>query len=240
MLDKTLMAIVAVLAFALFAQPAQAQRVFRASSIDIEQNERIDTIEAKVSRIESSVASLVTAIEKQQLPRTAVVVESRAVTIEPTTVTPVSVITQPATIRQSSSQSSGYYSQAELIAIVQAAYPGGDYTKYADVSPKSGVWSHLTDGNHQFTAAQVNGLPQDIALGLHGLHHAGKIRATRSSRAVAPQVAYSQPAIQQYSQPAIKQYSQPAIQATGGCANGQCARPSYSQPARRAFGIFRR
>jgi hypothetical protein len=89
------------------------------------------------------------------------------------------------------------------------------------------------DGNHQFTAAQVQGLPQEIALGLHGLHHANKIRATRSSRAAAPQVAYSQPAIQQ-------SYPQPVIQAAGGCANGQCARPSYSQPTRRSFGIFRR
>lgn len=217
------------IAIVIFTPAANAQRVFRASSIDIEQNERIDTIEAKVSRIESSVASLVSALEKQAKPVT--------IATQPATVaaTPVSVITQPATIRQSSSQSSGYYSQAELIAIVQAAYPSGDYTRYADVSPRSGVWRHLMDGNHQFTSAQVNGLPQDIALGLHGLHHAGKIRATRSSRAVAPQTAYSQPAAQQYSQPTI-QYAQ----ATGGCANGQCARPSYSQPVRRSFGFFRR
>lgn len=213
-----------IVAVVMFAPEANAQRVFRASSIDIEQNERIDTIEAKVSRIESSVASLVCAIEKQAKPVT--------IAAQPATTTPVSVITQPATIRQASSES-GYYSQAELIAIVQAAYPSGDYTRYADVSPRSGVWRHLQDGNHQFTAAQVNGLPQNIALGLHGLHHAGKIRATKSSRVAAPQIAYSQPAIQQYSQPAI-------IQAAGGCANGQCARPSYSTGRSRPFGFFRR
>jgi len=225
MLSRILTLIVAI---ATLAPVANAQRVFRASSIDLEQNERIDSLESKVSRIESSVSKLVASLEKQAQPV--------RIASQPATVTPVSVITQPATIRQSSSQSGGYYSQAELIAIVQAAYPSGDYTRYADVSPRSGVWTHLMDGNHQFTAAQVNGLPQDIALGLHGLHHAGKIRATRSSRAVAPQVAYSQPAIQQsYSQPAI-QYAQ----AAGGCANGQCARPSYSQPVRRSFGIFRR
>jgi hypothetical protein len=209
----------------LLASNAEAQRVFRASSLDIEQNERLDSMESKVSRIEASVAAIAAAVEKR----------SQLVAVpQPVTVTPVSVITQPATIRQVPSQS-GYYSQAELIAIVQAAYPSGDYTRYADVSPRSGVWNHLMDSNHQFTSAQVNGLPQDIALGLHGLHHANKIRATRSSRVIAPQVAYSQPAIQQpYSQPV--QYAQ----AAGGCANGQCARPSYSQPARRSFGFFRR
>jgi hypothetical protein len=182
-------------------------------------------MESKVSRIEASVAAIAAAVEKR----------SQLVAVpQPVTVTPVSVITQPATIRQVSSQN-GYYSQAELIAIVQAAYPSGDYTRYADVSPRSGVWRHLQDGNHQFTSAQVNGLPQDIALGLHGLHHSNKIRATRSSRAAAPQVAYSQTVIQQsYSQPV--QYAQ----AAGGCANGQCARPSYSQPVRRSFGFFRR
>jgi hypothetical protein len=220
MLSRILTLIVAI---ATLAPAANAQRVFRASSIDIEQNERIDTIESKVARIESSVSKLVAAMEaKNTLPQPATVVS------EPVrTITPVSVTRPQASIQ------SGHYSQAELIAIVQAAYPGGDYTRYADVSPRSGVWTHLMDGNHQFTAAQVNGLPQDIALGLHGLHHAGKIRATRSSRAAAPQVAYSQPAIQQ-------SYSQPVIQAAGGCANGQCARPSYSQPTRRSFGIFRR
>jgi hypothetical protein len=231
MLSRILILIVAV---ATLAPVASAQRVFRASSIDLEQNERIDSLEAKVSRIESSVSKLVASLEKQSQPV--------ATASQPATVTPVSVIAQAPTIRQPSSQSGGYYSQAELIAIVQQAYPRGDYTRYADVSPRSGVWNHLQDGNHQFTAAQVQGLPQDIALGLHGLHHANKIRATRSSRAAAPQVAYSQPAIQQsYPQPAIQQsYSQPVIQAAGGCANGQCARPSYSQPARRSFGIFRR
>ena len=227
--------LILIVAVAVLAPVANAQRVFRASSIDLEQNERIDTIEAKVSRIESSVASLVAVLEKQAKPQAAVVAQPATVA----RTTPVSVAVPPPVARQAATQS-GYYSQAELIGIVQAAYPRGDYTRYADVSPRSGVWRHLMDGNHQFTADQVNGLPQDIALGLHGLHHAGKIRATRSSMAVSPQVAYSQPAaipaIQAYSQPAT-QYAQPAA---GGCANGQCARPSYSQPVRRSFGIFRR
>lgn len=223
MLDRTLMAVVAVISIVLFTGPAHAQRVFRASSIDIEQNERIDTIEAKVSRIESSVASLVAVLEKQAKPSVA----------QPATVTHITPVSVPTPVARQAATPSGYYSQAELIAIVQAAYPGGDYTRYADVSPRSGVWRHLQDGNHQFTASQINGMPQDIALGLHGLHHANKIRATRSSKAVAPQVAYSQPAIQQ-------SYSQPIIQAAGGCANGQCARPSYSTGRSRSFGFFRR
>jgi hypothetical protein len=221
MLSRFLILVVAV---AMLAPVANAQRVFRASSIDIEQNERIDSLESKVSRIESSVSKLVAVVERQSQPV--------RIASQPATITPVSTAVQPATIRQPSSQS-GYYSQAELIAIVRAAYPGGDYTRYADVSPRSGVWTHLQDGNHQFTSQQVSGLPQDIALGLHGLHHANKVRATRSSQAVAPQVARSQPAIQ-------RSYPQPVVQAAGGCANGQCARPSYSQPARRSFGIFRR
>lgn len=124
---------------------------------------------------------------------------------------------------------SNRYSQAELIGIVQAAYPNGNYTRYADVQPRSGVWRHLQDSNHRFTADQVSGLPQDIALGLHGLHHANLIRATRGASKAAATVAGSQPA--------------KIVQAAGGCPNGQCARQSQSQPARqqqfRTFRLFR-
>jgi hypothetical protein len=210
-----------ILAFVvLFAVPANAQRVFRASSIDLEQNERLDKIESQVDRIEASIASLAVAIEKQAKPQPVVA---------PKPVVATQVATKPIVARQPAS----HYTQAELVGIVQAAYPGGDYTRYADVSPRSAVWSHLQDSNHQFTSAQVNGLPQNIALGLHGLHRAGRIKATRSSQAATPQVARSQPAIQQF-------ITQPSVQAVGGCANGQCARPSYSQPVRRSIGLFRR
>ena len=42
-----------LITIALIALPAQAQRVFRASSIDLEQNERIDTLEARFASMES-------------------------------------------------------------------------------------------------------------------------------------------------------------------------------------------
>jgi hypothetical protein len=198
------------------ASTANAQRVFRASSIDIEQNERIDAIDQRVERIESSVASLVSAIEKQ--------IEVKPVTVE---AAPPKVETVVSVRKPSAKPASNYYSQAELIGIVRAAYPNGNYTRYADVSPRSGVWRHLQDSNHRFTASQVEGLPQDIALGLHGLHHANLIRATRGTSKVSAPVVRSQPA--------------KVVQAAGGCPNGQCAR--QSQPARqqqfRTFRLFR-
>lgn len=223
MLSRILILIVAI---ATLAPVASAQRVFRASSIDLEQNDRIDSLESKVSRIESSVSKLVAAIESKA------VVQPATIVAEPVrTITPVSVQ------RTQAAMPSGYYSQSELISIVRSAYPNGNYTRYADVSPRSAVWSHLMDGNHQFTSAQVQGLPQDIALGLHGLHHAGRIKATRSGG----NVSYAQPAMPQvtYSQPAYSQPSQ-VFQQAGGCANGQCPTPARSQSVRRSFGIFRR
>ena len=210
-----------ILAFVvLFAVPANAQRVFRASSIDLEQNERLDKLESQVGRIEASIVSLAVAMEKQAKP-------------QPVAAPKPVVATQVATKQVVNRQPASHYTQAELVGIVQAAYPSGDYTRYADVSPRSAVWSHLQDSNHQFTAAQVNGLPQNIALGLHGLNHAGRIKATRSSQTASPQVARSQPAIQQF-------ITQPSVQAVGGCANGQCARPSQPAVRFRSFGIFRR
>jgi hypothetical protein len=202
--------------------PANAQRVFRASSIDIEQNERLGKIESQVDRIEASIASLAVTIENRA-------VKDSLTPVRPKPVAATQVVTKPVVNRQPAS----HYTQTELIGIVQAAYPGGDYTRHADVSPRSAVWSHLQDSNHQFTAAQVNGLPQGIALGLHGLHHAGRIKATRSSQTASPQVARSQPAIQQF-------IAQPSVQSVGGCANGQCARPSQPAVRFRSFGIFRR
>ena len=51
-------------AIVLIAVPAQAQRVFRASSIDMEQNERIDVLESKIDLLEGSIDRLITAMER--------------------------------------------------------------------------------------------------------------------------------------------------------------------------------
>lgn len=236
---------IAIVFLATVAPAANGQRVFRASSIDIEQNERIDSLEAKVGRIEASVNKLVSAVEAKQIAKPATVVSEPVRVIQPAISSDtIPVSTQSPEPRLSRSR----YSQAELVSIVQQAYPSGDWTRYADVSPRSAVWSHLQDPNHQFSAEQVQGLPQNIALGLHGLHHAGKIRATRIGQ---PQTmtatVYAEPqpqpvVMQSYPQPvAAPVYSQPIIQQSGGgCPNGQCPAPSYSQPVRRSFGIFRR
>lgn len=205
----------ALATIALFASTAQAQRIFYASAIDVEQNERLDAVETKIDRIETEIERL--SVVAKPTPAKAV---------------PVSVsLPQP----QPKPVASNYYSQAELIAIVRNAYPSGNYTQYADVQPRSSVWSHLQDGSHQFTASQVNGLPQDIALGLHGLHHANRIRATRSTMQVSvpvPQPTY---------QPMPQATPQPAYQSAGGCANGRCPSPARVQPqSQQRFRIFPR
>ena len=53
--------------------PANAQRIFRASPVDVEQDQRIDAIEAKVSRIETSVAEIVTLVKTQSATTTVAV-----------------------------------------------------------------------------------------------------------------------------------------------------------------------
>jgi hypothetical protein len=221
----------------LIASTANAQRVFYASSIDIEQNERIDAIDERVERIESDISTIAAQIsEIATLARRPVVeVQPKPVVVSPKPATKPATLT--AAIKPTPppvQQSSNYYSQAELIGIVRAAYPTGNYTRYADVSPRSAVWSHLQDGNHRFTAAQVSGLPQDIALGLHGLHHANLIRATRGTSKISVPVAQAQP-IQQVQAPTPQQFSQQM----GGCANGQCPNPARAQQAtQQRFGIF--
>jgi hypothetical protein len=222
----------------LIASTASAQRTFYASSIDIEQNERLDAIDERVDRIEtdintiaaqiSEIATLVKRPVVEVQPQPKPVVAAPKPVAKPATLTTVSKPTPPV------QQSSNYYSQAELIGIVRAAYPTGNYTRYADVSPRSAVWSHLQDGNHRFTAAQVSGLPQDIALGLHGLHHANLIRATRGTSKISAPVAQSQPTPRGQA-PTPQQFAQQM----GGCANGQCPNPVRAQQGQvQRFGIF--
>ena len=65
-----------LITLALIALPAQAQRVFRASSIDLEQNERIDILEARFASIESSINRLATTQERA-VPVVAVTVATK-------------------------------------------------------------------------------------------------------------------------------------------------------------------
>jgi hypothetical protein len=241
--------IVLLMGAMLLASTANAQRVFRASSIDVEQNERIDSISDRVDRIETDIALIASAIEKQSEAKAAIVqaVATPSVVEKPATAKAETVVavSQPsqATVEQQSTR----YSQDELISIVKAAYPHGDYERYATVEPKNDVWRHLQSGSHGFTATQVSGLPQDIALGLHGLHHANLIRPTRgTSRVSQPvaqtQVVYSQPAYSQpvtYApQPVVRQ--QPTYQAAGGCANGRCPNPAQPAQQHQRFRLFPR
>lgn len=218
----------------LLALPANAQRVFRASSIDIEQNDRLDSLEAQVSRIEASVSTLVATLQRPR-PRETV---KESLTVDPEPETPkvrtVSVVRESLT----PAAATGLYSRSELEAIVRAAYPNGDYTRFADVSPRSGVWRHLRDSNHRFTAAQVEGMPMNLALGLHGLHHVGRITPQKSGAKPPPAIAD----VQMVSTPARTTTSR-SVQQLGGCANGSCARPSRSMPTQRVRlfgGLFRR
>ena len=53
-----------LITIAMIAMPAQAQRVFRASSIDMEQNERIDILEARFALLEDSIDRLALVMER--------------------------------------------------------------------------------------------------------------------------------------------------------------------------------
>jgi len=226
------------------ASTAVAERTFYASSIDIEQNERLDAIDQRVERIESNINIIAAKVSESATLASDQVVQAKPQPkpVETTVATIAKPVQQSLTVvssplpSQPARQSSNYYSQAELIGIVRAAYPSGNYTKYADVSPRSSVWNHLQDGNHQFTAAQVSGLPQDIALGLHGLHHANLIRATRGTGKVAAPAAQPQP---------LRSFQTFTPQATiiqaGRCANGRCPTPARPQPTnQQRFRIFPR
>ncbi|TWT43052.1 hypothetical protein KOR42_45120 [Thalassoglobus neptunius] len=109
-----------------------------------------------------------------------------------------------------------YFTQPQLRQQI-ANYRATRQYLAAEIQPPSAVWQHLMDGNHAFTADQVNGLSQTEALWLHSAHHEGVISPTRtaSTRPV------SQPA-----KPAVR--SPPVIlQNLNACPNGQCAQQQW-------------
>lgn len=221
-----------LLALIAVAVPAQAQRVFRASSIDLEQNARLDDHESRLAALESRRAEPVAAPVAQEEP------VQPAVVVRPTTVT-VTAPAQPVAIQSSR------YSSIELRSMIQQQRPGGwRGPVYASVEPESWARQHLI-GDHGFSANQVDGLSHHERLILHDLAHGGKIRATRSGQSVQRAVAqpvYSQPVAQPVYQPApqpvYQQRSQPVYQQSGGCPNGQCPTSPAQRSAPQRFRLF--
>lgn len=234
-----------LLAAMMVAAPAYSQqRTFRASSIDLEQNERIDTLESRMKAVEASVAA--------RGITSPVTVSDPAPNAEPVVVAAPVVQSPPISVRQPSPQpTSGRYTTEQLRAMIHAKRPGGwRGPQYADVSPRSLAKQHLVDPKHGFTWDQISGLSQDEALILHDLAptHGNQIfpsgRQPVRSVAAAPSlppmqtVSTSNPWAGMQSEQygcANGQCNRQAVEY--GCANGQCANPQSS-----AFrgGFFRR
>lgn len=238
------------------AVPANAQRVFRASSIDLEQNERLAELEAKVAALEvkAELASVIAAATPARKPARKPARNQAAAKAEPPpdgkVVRPVSVatsqpsvpvvqsnyVTAPVTVVKS--PGSNRKSTAELRAEIQRQRPGGwRGPVYADVSPRSWAGQHL-QSDHGFSALQVSGLTQNERLILHDLAHAGRVSPYRSSSTRAVQ------AVSYTSTPAVT-YSATPSRATAsrsyssGCPNGQCP-TSRSTRARTRTRLFPR
>lgn len=217
------------------ASPSYSQqRTFRASSIDIEQDGRLDSLEARMKAVEASVAT--------QGNTSPVAASDPVPNAEPVVVVAPVVQPPPASVRQPSVQRvSGRYTTEELRAMIRQKRPGGwRGPVYADVSPRSLAKQHLVDPKHGFTWDQVNGLTQDEALILHDLAptHGNQIFPTRGNR-------YSNglpaPSASQFDDDMIRNVwgtpYVPSQQAQSGCANGQCANPQSSAVR---GGFFRR
>lgn len=216
--------------------PLRAERVFRASSIDIEQNERLDDVEARVGALESSVALGLKAqkMSLEPVPDPKPKADPDPVTVTNTPDPPKKVVVR---IRPASpAQTTGRLSAEELRSLIRAAAPGGwTGPRYADVSPRSMAKEHLVGAEHGFTWDQVAGLTQEEALILHDFApgHGNRIFPTRS-RQPARQTTVTAAAT-----PVAP--SQVTQQQNMGCANGQCATPSSGTVQRGGnFPIFRR
>lgn len=206
-----------LLAAIMVASPSYSQqRTFRASSIDIEQDGRLDSLEARMKAVEASVAT--------QGIASPVAASDPVPNAEPVVVVAPVVQPPPASVRQPSVQRvSGRYTTEELRAMIRQKRPGGwRGPVYADVSPRSLAKQHLVDPKHGFTWDQVNGLTQDEALILHDLAptHGNQIFPTGSRL-----VRSSSAPVQTVSMPASSPW--PSM-GSSGCANGQCARPAQS------------
>ena len=133
------------LATLLFAVPADAQRIFRASSIDIEQDARLDEAESRLDRIESLLEQIAEAkvqVAAAPAPKPAVSVSVAAA--------PKPVQAKPLTLANGSHQVRGEWT-----------FPGG-------------IADHLRGPNHGLTTAQIAGKSQAELERLHSALHEGR------------------------------------------------------------------
>lgn len=205
----------------LLTLPATAQLRYTASPVE----QRLDSAEQRLDTLESTVKQLATT--NQQI--VALLAQQQTKTVQPVVAKPAPqlISAQPVRIVQSTQPTQPV--QSSYAALVRSHFPNGWRGEYADVSPRSAVWIHLRQ--HGFSQADIQGLDQNTALGLHALTHAGLVRP--NSRAAAPQHTHTQE----------NRVRTVAVQQMGGCANGQCARPGVNYSQRRSgvfgFGIFR-
>lgn len=228
-----------ILIAALLATPAQAQRVFRASSLDQEQNERLD-------KHDQQIATLTTRMET--LEQSAAVRGSLSESVsDPVPDAPAELATlgepaeepsEPASVRPSPQPER--FTTSQLRRLIQQVRPGGwQGPVYADVEPRSAVKSHLLGPEHRFNWPQVQGLTNSEALILHDVapNHGNLIFPTRTEQSRAHSRGRpSKPARKTQQAAAPERTAQPQ---SAGCANGQCP-TSQSLPQSSGFPVFRR
>ena len=212
----------------LCALPCFAQeRIFHASPVDVEQNSRLDALEARLAAIE-------------RVPQPAPQVQAPRVIPSP----PAPIV-QPQVQQSSAPTGPVRYSSGQLRYKIQQMRPGGwRGPMYADVSPRSMAKQHLIGAEHGFTWDQVAGLTQEEALILHDLApgHGNQIFPRyRLASSESTTVTVRQQAYQPVQQP-IEQFSNFGVQQKydSGCANGQCDRQQYSQQSQGRVPILRR
>lgn len=159
---------------------------------------RVTNVESKVDKLEERVAGL------EQADRPQPAKESHPAPATPSV--------------------SARWTRAELDAWVRSRYSRSTPIR-TGVNPTSAVWRHLQDGNHGFSAAQVNGLEFWVAYALHDAHHRGLIAPFRTSAAVSATATVT-------NSPARTTVSR--TYAYQGCANGRCPRSVRVGPLRAA------
>ena len=205
---------------ALVALPGIAQeRVFRASSIDLEQNERLTAVEARVSALEQVPATL-PAPKPKQVPA-----------IVPRPQVALAQAPQATTARGVQR-----YTTNQLRYKIQQFRPGGwTGAVYAGMVVPSQVKQHLVGAEHGFSWAQIQGLTHEEAMILHDLapKHGNKIfpqYVLASDRQSPPNQVAAQP-----SPKPQKQFSFDPF-----CPNGQCNKQQYQLQSQGRVPLLKR
>ena len=208
-----------LLSFVLIAVPAQAQRIFRASSIDLEQNDRLDTLEAKFSAIENSINKLSLAIEAASSKESLTVVEkpepvktappAKVVTTTKPVVLPAPTVVYSQPTRVTYSQPTPVtYSQPVPIQRTVSNTSSGYYDGTSQWTYPGDIRSHL-QGTHG--VGNTAGMTKNQMEALHDSLHNGS-RSVSRSRTVTRSVQQS------------------------ACPGGVCPSPSYAPVRRGIFG----